>query len=335
MAKKIIIGVLLLVVLIVGVSACSILSEYTRKESGKETVTVVIPKGSSEKQIAEILKDNGVIDYTITFRLKMKSSPYRGQLKYGTYILNKKMCLDDLIETISKPGIDDTGIRITIPEGYSAEMIALKCEEAGIVKSEDFLKELSEGVFDYEFIKDIPDADGVKYKLQGYLFPSTYIFRENSDAHTVINTFLGEFEKQYNSVKAELPDNMSMNEAVVRASLIEREAKLDSERETISGVIQNRIEKGMLLQIDATVVYAISEGLYDVDRVLYKDLETDSLYNTYKYPGLPVGAICNAGIESIRAAMTPEKHSYLYYHTDTDKNDGSHIFTETFAEHSR
>ena len=126
---------------------------------------------------------------------------------------------------------------------------------------------------------------------------------------------------------------MSMAEAINRAALIEREAKLDSERTMISGVIDNRLKIGMLLQIDASVVYVISDGLYDVDRVLYKHLEVDSPYNTYKYTGLPAGPICNAGIKSIEAAMTPKEHKYLYYHTDTEKNDGSHIFSETFAQH--
>ena len=91
----------------------------------------------------------------------------------------------------------------------------------------------------------------------------------------------------------------------------------------------------MLLQIDASVVYAISDGMYDVERVLYKDLEVDSPYNTYRYTGLPVGAICNPGIKSIKAAITPQNHKYLFYHTDTDKNDGSHIFSETFSQHTK
>jgi UPF0755 protein len=90
----------------------------------------------------------------------------------------------------------------------------------------------------------------------------------------------------------------------------------------------------MKLQIDATVVYAISDGLYDVERVLYKDLETSSLYNTYKHTGLPVGPIANPGIKSIKAALNPDNHNYLYYRTDESKNDGSHIFTENFDAHT-
>ena len=203
--------------------------------------------------------------------------------------------------------------------------------DEGKLKSK--IKELSEGEFKYDFIKNIPDIAGVKYKLQGYLFPSTYIFAKDADAHEIIDILLGEFEKQYNNVLGDQKVDMSMNEIIVRASLIEREAKLDSERQTISGVIHNRLDIGMNLGIDAMVVYVITDGMYDADRVLYRDLEVDSPYNTYRQPRLPVGAICNPGIESVIAAAYPEEHSYLYYHTDTEKNDGSHIFTETFSEH--
>ena len=330
--KKIIALILLVVLLAAGIAAISFAGEYFRRNSGDETVNVEIPYGASERQIASILKENGVINYELTFRVKMKFSPYRGQLNYGKYVLNKKMRLDDIVKELSKKSHKE-GVTLTIPEGFSAELIAERCEKLGLFTAEEFLAELQEGDFNFDFIKDIPENNSVKYKLQGYLFPNTYVFDVDSDAHTVINTLLGEFEKQYNGIKGGLPGNMSMNEAVIRAALIEREAKLDKERRTISGVIQNRIDKGMLLQIDASVVYVITDGMYTVERVLYKDLEKDSPYNTYKYGGLPAGAICSPGIESLEAAMNPEKHNYLFYHTDTEKNDGSHIFTETFSQH--
>ena len=309
--------------------------EYTRGDSSDVSVNVEIPMGASEREIARILKENGVINYEISFRIKMYNSPYRGKLNYGVYTLYKEMCLDDILRTLSKPATLAESIKLTIPEGWSAEKIAAECERKKLCSKEEFLKVLKEGDFSYSFIADIPEKKGVRYKLEGYLFPSTHYFDTDADAYVVIDTLLGEFEKQYNKIKNKKPDNMTMNEVVIRASLIEREAKLSSERKVISGVIQNRIDKGMLLQIDASVVYAISDGMYDVDRVLYKDLEIDSPYNTYKYQGLPIGAICNPGLSSIEAAMEPEEHSYLFYHTDTKKNDGSHIFSETFAQHTR
>ena len=335
MKKKIFISVILLIAAVVAFFALSVFMEYTRTSSGEETVIVEIPKGASEKTIASVLKEKGVIKHEISFRLKMKGSPHRGKLNYGKYTLNEDMSLDGVIEALLRPSDLKEGVKLTIPEGFSAQMIAERCEELGLVNAEDFLRELKKGKFDYEFIKNIPDSKGAEYKLQGYLFPNTYMFSMDADAHKIIDTLLGEFEKQYSKVKDMLPKGMDMNEAIVRASLIEREAKVDKERTTISGVIQNRLDIDMRLQIDASVVYAISGGLYDVERVLYKDLEVDSPYNTYKNVGLPIGAICSPGLASIKAAMQPQKHDYLYYHTDTDKNDGSHIFSETFSQHTK
>lgn len=315
--------------------AVSVFLECVNTGAGEESVVVNISKGASEKTIARELKEAGVIKYELSFKIKMEKSPYRGKLNYGKYTLKKGMCIDDIAEALSKPSDIEKGVKVTIPEGYSAQMIAKKCESLGLVNEKDFLNELEKGKFEYEFIKDIPSNKAVKYKLQGYLFPNTYMFSMDADSHKIIDTLLGEFEKQYLKLKNMLPENMTMHEAVVRASLIEREAKVDSEREKISGVIQNRLDIDMPLQIDASVVYAISDGKYDVDRVLYKDLETDSLYNTYKYKGLPAGAICSPGARSLEAAMNPEKHKYLYYRTDTEKNDGSHTFSETFAQHKK
>ena len=308
-------------------------AEYTHTESDGEIVEVFIPEGSSGADIARILKEHEVINYEFAFKMKLKKSPYSDKLNPGKFTLKKDMPYNEIIDVLRGIALHKEGISVTIPEGYSAEMIAALFEKKGFCTSDEFLKELSEGEFEYDFIKEIPDNPAVKYKLQGYLFPSTHSFDKDADAHTIINTLLAEFEKQYYGVLGDQPAKMPLNEVITRASLIEREAKLDSERQTISGVIQNRLDADMLLQIDAAVVYAISDGKYDVDRVLYSDLKVDSPYNTYMHKGLPPGAICNPGIESIIGAMYPEEHNYLYYHTDEEKNDGSHIFSETFNEH--
>ncbi len=332
--KKYALILILIMVVILAWTGLSVFLEYTRTTSSDKPVIVEIPQGASESLIAELLEEKGVIDYKINFKLKMRNSEHRGKLNYGKYLLYEKMCIDDVIETLSRPVEHKEGVKLTIPEGHSAEMIAARCENLGICSAEAFLNELATGTFDYKFISEIPKNENVKYKLQGYLFPSTYAFALDTPAHDVIDTLLAEFEVQYETVKQNLPEGMTMAEAINRAALIEREAKLDEERTLISGVIENRLKINMLLQIDASVVYAISDGLYNVDRVLYKDLESDSPYNTYKYAGLPAGPICNPGIKSIKAAMTPAEHNYLYYHTDTQKNDGSHIFSETFAQHN-
>lgn len=335
---SIIISVILITFVVTMIAGCVVVyriwDEYSHTDCGEESVIVTIPQGASGTKIAGILKENGVIKNELAFRLKLKNSPYKNELNYGEFNLKKNMPYNEIINALRTPSALREGVSVTIPEGYSAEMIAQLFAKKGFCTKDEFLKELTEGEFEYDFIKDIPEKSGVKYKLQGYLFPSTYSFLADADAHEIIDTLLGEFEKQYKGILGNQPAPMPMNEIIIRASLVEREAKLDSERETISGVIQNRLDIDMPLQIDAAVVYAISDGMYDVDRVLYADLEVDSSYNCYKNTGLPIGAICNPGIKSIEAAMYPEDHSYLYYHTDTQKNDGSHIFTETFSQHT-
>lgn len=334
--RKIILIIALAIVVVFLLNALSIFIEYTRSSSDNGVeIKVEIPQGASEKRIANILEEKGVIKHSLSFRLKMKTSPHRGKLSYGVYNMTKGMSLDDIIEMMLHHGAKAEGIKLTIPEGYSAEMIAQKCEKLGIASREDFLNELENGKFEYDFIKDIPKKDGIKYALQGYLFPNTYVFKESATAHDVISTLLKEFEKQYSAVKSLNKTSMDMNDIIILASLIEREAKVSSERTVISGVLQNRIEKNMPLQIDATVIYAVSDGMYDMDRVLYKHLEYESPYNTYYVSTMPIGAICSPGIESIKAAMQPDSHNYLYYHTDEKKNDGSHVFNETLSQHTK
>ena len=122
-------------------------------------------------------------------------------------------------------------------------------------------------------------------------------------------------------------------ELVTEASLIERETAIDKERKLIAGVIENRLEAGMRLQIDPTFLYPVTDGLYNIEKATYEHRDVVSPYNTYQNAGLPVGPIASPGLASIKAALNPAEHNYFYYHTDEEKNDGSHIFTETYEEH--
>lgn len=314
------------------ITGCNILLDYNDSTSEKkEEISITVPQGSGTSAIAEILKSNDLIKNKISFKLKVKNMGYDGKLNYGTFNLDKGMCMEDIVEIMATTVAEKEGITVTIPEGYSVEMIAKKIAEANICEENEFLNALNEN-YNFEFIKNIPEKE-YNYKLQGFLFPNTYQFDIDAEPEKIIEKMLGEFEKQYEEITGKKNEE-NIFEIVNFASVIERESKLDSERNKIAGVIVNRLNKDMLLQVDATVIYPISKGLYDLDRVLFRDLEVDSLYNTYKYSGLPVGPICNPGREAIEAALNPEEHNYLYYHTDEEKQDGSHIFTETFEEHT-
>lgn len=295
-----------------------------------EDTTVEIPQGSSLGDISGILKDKYVISGRLSFIARTVITGKNNDLKYGEFSFSPNMSYDEIIDVLCNNGAKRETVTVVIPEGYSVEMIINKITGAGIGTVEEFEQGLNEN-YNYEFLEYVENNPECNYRLQGFLFPSTYEFYKNATAEDVINIMLGEFEKQYKKTGGEY-ENIS--EIITKASLVEREAKLDSERSLIAGVIENRLKINMPLQIDATVVYAISGGMYDVERVFYKDLEVESKYNTYKNKGLPAGPICNPGIKSIEAILNPAEHEYLYYRT-TDANDGSHKFSKTLEEHKQ
>ena len=296
----------------------------------KKPVNVTINKGMSTLEVAKTLKDNKVISSELMFLLTVNSSEYKGQLSFGEFTFTPEDDYKDVIKKLATEGAKKETITITIPEGYSAEQVVIIMSKAGFGSEED-IKIAMNDEYDYEFLKKVTLTPETRYKLEGFLFPETYEFFTDQTPHEVIDKMLQTFEKEYSKLGVGY-DNIY--EIVTKASVIEKEAKVPSDRAKISGVISNRIKQDMPLQIDATVIYAITKGRYDLmDRVLYKDLEITSLYNTYKNKGLPPGPISNPGIESIKAAINPENHNYLYYRVDTEKNDGSHIFSETFDEH--
>lgn len=336
----IIISVILVVVLvsmIYGYSQYKIYQdEYQGTESTEgEDVIVVIPEGAATKQIAKILKEKGLIQFPSAFVKRVKESEYRGSLQPGEFTLNTGMSTQEMIEILGHvEKTKEIKATLTIPEGFSIEQIAKRVESEGLFTEEEFLDAVQENTYSYDFLDSIPEGVNVTYRLQGFLFPATYDIYDDTTAHDLVDMMLKKFSEVYDvdmrNQAAAL--NYTAFEMVTRASIVEREAKLDEERPIIAGVINNRLEEGMMLQMCPTVLYPITNGLYDKSEVTYDDLEVDSLYNTYKYTGLPVGPICNPGQVSMEAVLNPAQHNYLYYHVDNEET-GSHIFTETYQEH--
>ena len=224
-------------------------------------------------------------------------------------------------------------VTVMIPEGYSIDMMAKRLEEQGVFKADEFLKAVKNtDQYKNDFIKDIPSKKGTKYKLEGYLYPDTYKIYKSSKPEDLIQKMLDNFDKKYSELAKSYKGKHSMAEIMTIASMIEREASNTSERPLIAGVIENRLAAKMKLQIDPTVLYTTTKGLYNVKKVYYKDLKVKTVYNTYVVKGLPAGPICNPADTAIKAAMHPKKHAYLYYRTDGSKK-GTHVFTKTFTEH--
>ncbi len=332
---KIVLLLMLVLVVGAGIFAGSIFWEYTASgtEGGKE-VSFEIKQGQSVRTIAANLKEAGLIKSDIAFILKVKNMGASSDLRYGTFILNEGAGLETLITQLTSGGAQKASKSFTIPEGYSIEKMAVKLEEEGICSAADFLAAVEKD-YEFDFLASIPTDADVKYRLQGFLYPDTYSIFEDATAEDIVRTMLEQFDSKFTADMREKAENLgkSIFEVVVEASVVEREAQIAEERSIIAGVFNNRIEQGMPLQVDATVLYPLTDGMYDVQRVLYADLEIDSLYNTYRYPGLPVGPICSPGISCLEAVVEPAEHNYLYYHTDEVKKDGSHIFTETYQQH--
>lgn len=320
--KKVWEKVAILVVAVIVIGIVIIFSPNRSKLSGEKTV--LIPEGSSVWSIADILKKEDVISVRPSFLARVIFSGEKGNLNYGEFKFNPGMSYNEVIKVLSTPTGKEV-VTISIPEGYSVEMIGKKLADEGLVTEKEFEEALLED-YDYDFLDGV--TEGVNYKLQGFLFPATYEFYADSTASEIIDRMLSEFQKRYQAAGGKPED---VNDTIIKASLIEREAKLDSERPTIAGVIENRIRAEMPLQIDAGAQYVVSDGEFDVV-VTREDLKVDSGYNTYVRKGLPIGPICNPGLKSIEAAINPEKHDYLYYRT-TEKGDGSHRFSVTYEEH--
>ncbi|MDD3852546.1 MAG: endolytic transglycosylase MltG [Syntrophomonadaceae bacterium] len=291
--------------------------------SDKTYQDVVIPANSTARQIAEILHENSLIHSQRAFLSYCKKQKLDGSLMAGHYRFSRSQPLAEIASAIAAGKV--VTISFTIPEGFTVRQIGDLLVEKNIVTRESWDQAVT-AKYDYMFLKGLPPGEK---GLEGFLFPDTYYISEDISASRIIDAMLSQFDLLWQQEFAALAKSrgQSINEIVTIASLIEGEARVGSERSIISGVIYNRLQRDMLLQIDATILYCLPKHQ---EVIYYRDLEVDSPYNTYRYPGLPPGPITNPGKESIKAALKPDKHSYLFY---VSRGDGSHHFTETYAQH--
>ncbi len=333
--RNAILGLLVLILVAGAVVSYPIGKEYFQEKSvAGKNIEVTIKKGSTSRDVSEILKKKGVIHYEAAFLLKLYFSDYKGKLRYGTFDLNDGMSLSKVIkELATQDGQKEN--KFTIPEGYTIEMTASKLEKEGIMSAQEFLTAVTNAAATSKYKDVLPDKKKVFYQLQGYIYPDTYYLSKDITGDQLVAKILAEFDKKFDATRQEKAKKlgMSVEEVLIRASLLQKETELPEEYPIIAGVIQNRLDKKMKLQFDSTAVYAITKGQYGIARVMYKDLKIDSPYNTYKYKGLPVGPICSPSLEAIDGVLNPQKNDYLYFQMDTVKNDGSNIFSKTYEEH--
>ncbi len=296
-----------------------------------EKIDIVIPKGSNTNQIAGILKNNDLIKSQLMFKMYSEFNHYDADLKAGKFALSKSMDLKSIMQTLIQGDAIIETTRFTIPEGFNVKQIADRLASLGLVNKDRFLQLVKEGNFDYEFLKQVPDNKNIGYRLEGYLFPDTYVVKKGATEEDIINKMLSQFQKEWNPEwdKVIKENNMTMHQIVTLASIVEREVVADKERPTVAGVFYNRLHDSWMLQSCATVQFVLGK---QKDRLTDKDLEIKNPYNTYVNYGLPPGPIANPGFISIKASVFPAKTNYFFFVTKKD-GSGEHYFSKTFQQH--
>ena len=302
-------------------------------------IDVEIPTGAGTKQIAEILEDNELIDHPFIFRMYSKLKNYDGKFQPGLFTLSADMGYDSLMSEIATAKERET-VRVVIPEGYTIDKIAKKLEAEEVCKASEFYTVLVEGEFDFDFLDQVPQVtdkgyEGRVYRLEGYLFPDTYDFYKNSSAESVIKKMLSTFNTKLDmNLRAAIKSaGMTLDEAVILASIVQGEAADTDNMPKVSRVLHNRLDNPQIfpkLQCDSTGAYITNLMAPIVGNVEV----TNVAYNTYTREGLPVGPINNPSLQALKAAIIPtdkkEFKEYFYFANDKNRNT---YYSKTLSQH--
>jgi len=297
----------------------SVLSPVDRQAPER---VVVIPPGSGAAEIGRLLEQAGIVRRASDFVYAARVRGVTRRLRGGEYRLSPAMSLPAVVDAIARGQV--VLHAVTIPEGFTAEQIVqiLAAQGLGDAARLRALVRSGKDRFPHVFLRDVPGGS-----LEGYLFPDTYQLPRFLDEQAVIATFLDRFEDVVVPIWQRAGGGRSLHEVVTLASMVEREARLASERPLIAGVLYNRLRRGWRLEVDATVLYALGRHK---PIVTYEDLKVNSPFNTYLHVGLPPGPIASPGLAAIEAALRPVQTDYLFY---VARSDGSHAFSRTLAEH--
>ncbi len=285
---------------------------------------VLVPEGASFRSVADELKKDGIISDRRTFIIIGKLLGATREIRAGFYSFDTGMKPLNVLLMLRMGKIIE--YQVVIPEGYEMDKIAGAIAATGLTTKAAFLKEATDPQFVHSL--GLPGDS-----LEGFLFPATYYFPKGITVDGILRQMVSKYHEVFNSdLKARAAElGMTELQAITLASLIEREANLDSERLLISAVFHNRLKLNMPLQCDPCVIYALERhGRWD-GNLTRKDLRFKDPYNTYVYKGLPPGPIANPGKPSIIAALYPARVNYLYF---VSKNDGTHYFSSNLAQHN-
>lgn len=306
------------------------------KDNG-EQIEVSIPIGSTPGGIGGILEDAGLISNGTIFKYYVRYLN-ESDFQAGDYALSTDMSMEEIIHALKDGKVEQESVfNFTIPEGFWLEDIVKRIAEVTQYSEDEILEKMQ----DDEYIESLVDRypilgkqvlDGeIRHPLEGYLFPARYDFvDENASIETIIETMLERTQSVLDQYSDQIENsNYTLHEIMTLASIIEREAQTSEDRYLISGVLYNRLDDNMKLQVDPTVAYAAGSHLYMTS---LDDLDVDSPYNTYMYEGIPVGPIASPGEDSIKAALEPRVTDYLFFYA---RVTGEVIYNSSYEDHQQ
>ncbi|MGH9162458.1 MAG: endolytic transglycosylase MltG [Vicinamibacteraceae bacterium] len=325
MRRVVLLAVLVLAAagVLLGVVAYRVLTPYKGYAAGQQFVD--IPAGSSPRAIGDRLVRSGVVRDRIAFRVALRLSARDRALKAGEYRFDRATSALAVVDKLAR---GDVYLQpLTIREGLTIAEMAKLFAVKGFGSARDFLEAASDPTA-------IRDLDPRAPDLEGYLFPDTYNLPRRVDARELVHQMVGRFKTVFDErLRQRVTGNgQTVRELVTLASLVEKETGQEHERSLVAAVFANRLEKGIGLYSDPTIIYALTKTGRYKGNLSRADLQLDSPYNTYKYPGLPPGPIAAPGRASLHAALQPASVDYLYF---VSRNDGSHVFAHTLDEHNK
>lgn len=297
-------------------------SEHSRGRAGETVFTVV--EGEGARTLAGRLEDAGIVRSDLSFLYYLfRNVELRRRLQAGEYLVSGEMTIPELVSLFASGKTHESGVRVTFPEGWTADQMAERLDANGL-PGDAFLEIVRrpdpELRREHPFLAGIPSENG----LEGVLFPDTYLFDTEAGADGIVRKMLDGFESK---ALPGLSDSGWYDELIL-ASILETEVRTTSDRKTVADLFLRRLETGMALQSDATLRYVLGETKvkHSLD-----DLEFDSPYNTYRYPGLPPGPVSNPGVDAVSAATDPSPNPYWYFLNNPET--GETVFSVTFEEH--
>lgn len=301
----------------------------------KEQIIFEVTQGEGQSQIAQNLVDEGLIRNKHAFIIYIQTEDIYSSLQAGTYELSPSMSAQEIVRAISLGETISEEIQITLPEGLTIKDMDALFVENKLFKEGEFEKaanisyEKAYDIYGYRFLDKLDDIDD-QDTLEGFLFPDTYRFYRDSSTEDVIGKMLETFEEKMNDNFNGITNKDDFLDIITIASILQAEVQTDIDMRQVSGIIQNRLENNIALEMDSTVRY-VTGSRSSVD--IASDIDNNnSPYNTYKHRELPPTPISNTGIQAINAALNPNNHNYLYFITNSN---GKAIYAKTKSEHQK